>query len=62
MTTRKPKPANSPLIEEQPIEQLQLMPVGADPKTPARRYQNWPAQTELPVSFSLPNRGKTTIH
>jgi hypothetical protein len=62
MTTRKPKPAISPLIETQPTEQLQLMPVSADRKTPARGYQNWPAQIELPVSRSLPNRGKTTIH
>jgi hypothetical protein len=62
MTTRKPKPAISPLIEAQSTEQLQLMPVSADRKTPARGYQNWPAQTELPASCSLPNRGKTTIH
>jgi hypothetical protein len=62
MITRKPKPAISPLIEEQPSEQLQLMPVSADRKTPARGYQDWPAQTELPVSRSLPNRGRITIH
>jgi hypothetical protein len=62
MTTRKPKPPTSPLIEEQPTEQLQLMPVSADRKTPARGYQSWPNQAQLPVSGSLPNRGKTTIH
>ena len=62
MTTRKPKPGISPVIEELLTEQLRLMPVGADRKTPARGYQSWPAQTELPLRCSLPNRGKTTIH
>ena len=62
MTTRKPKPAISPLIEELPTEQLQLMPVSADRKTPARGYQNWRPRTEPPASFSLPNRGNATIH
>jgi hypothetical protein len=62
MTTRKPRPAISPLIEELPTEQLQLMPVSADRKTPARVYQNWAAQTKLPVSRSLPDREKITIH
>jgi hypothetical protein len=62
MTTRKPKPAISPLFEEWPTEQLQLMPVSADRKTPARGNQNWPAQAELPRIRSLPNRGKITLH
>ena len=62
MTTRKPKPAISPVIEELLTEQLRPMPVGADRKAPARGYQNWPAPTGLPVRCLLPNRGKTTIH
>ena len=61
MTTRKPKPPFSPLIEL-PTEQLQLVAVTVEHKPPARTGQNWQAETELPVGGSLPHRGKITLH
>jgi hypothetical protein len=61
MTTRKPKPTISPLIEL-PTEQLQLVAVTVEHKAPARAGQNWQAETELPVARSLPLRAKITLH
>jgi hypothetical protein len=63
MTTRKPKPNPnpSPLIEV-PTEQLQLVAVTVEHKAPARAGQNWQAETELPVTRSLPHPGKITLH
>ena len=61
MTTRKPKPTLSPLIEL-PTEQLQLMPVTFEHKATARAGQNRQARTEVPVGSSLPLPGKITLH
>jgi hypothetical protein len=62
MTTRKPKPTPSPLIEliELSTEQLQLVAVTAEPKAPPRRI--WGTGTEVPVLRVLPRRGKSTLH
>jgi hypothetical protein len=61
MTTRKPKPTFSALIEL-PTEQLQLVAANVEHKAPARAAQNWQAESELPVALSLPRRGKITLH
>jgi hypothetical protein len=60
MTTRKPKPkpAYPPLIEF-PTEQLQLVPVTVEHKSPAHAGQNWQADTDLP---SFPHPGRITYH
>lgn len=64
MTTRKPKPTPSPLIEmiELSTEQLQLVAVTAEPKAPPRAGQIWDTGTEVPVLRVLPRRGKSTLH
>lgn len=64
MTTRKPKPAPSPLIEliELSTEQLQLMPVTVEHKAPPRPGRSWERGTEVLVLRSLPQRGKNTLH
>jgi hypothetical protein len=63
MATRKlkPKPAYSPLIEW-PTEQLQLVPITVERKTPASGGQLWQVQTELPVARSSRRRSKITLH
>jgi hypothetical protein len=58
---RKPKPTYSPLIEW-PIEQLQLVPVTVECKTPIGAGASWLVETELPVARSLNHRGKITLH
>jgi hypothetical protein len=64
MTTRKPKPAPSPLIEliELSAEQLQLVSVTAEPKAPPRARPIWNTRTDVPVLRTLPTRGKNTLH
>jgi hypothetical protein len=59
MTTRKPKPTFSPLIEW-PTEQLQLVAVTVDHKVPARAGETRQIETQL--SRSLPQLGKVTLH
>jgi hypothetical protein len=63
MTTRKrkSKPTYSPLIEW-PTEQLQLVPVAVERKTPTGARASWPVETELPVAQSLNHRGKITLY
>ena len=61
MTTRKPKPTFSPLIELS-TQQLQLVPVTVEHKTPPYAGRIWQAETELPVARSFPPRGKITLH
>ena len=60
MTTRKPKPTPSPLIEliELSTEQLQLVTVTAEPKSAPRAVRG----TQVPVLRTLPARGKNTLH
>jgi hypothetical protein len=59
MTTRKPKPTHSPLIEW-PTEELPLVAVIVDEKEPARAAESGPVETEL--ERSLLQRGKITLH
>jgi hypothetical protein len=61
MTTRKPKPTYSPLIEW-PTEELPLVAVIVDEKEPVRAAESGPVETELPVERSLLQRGKITLH
>jgi hypothetical protein len=63
MTSRKRKsrPTYSPLIEW-PTEQLQLVPVTIERKTPIGASASWLVETELPVARSLNHRGKITLH
>jgi hypothetical protein len=61
MTTRKPKPTYSPLIEW-PTEKLQLVAVTVDHKVPPRTAVTRLVETELTVLRSLPERGMITIH
>jgi hypothetical protein len=61
MTTRKPKPTYSPLIEW-PTEKLQLVAVTVDHKVPPRTAETRLVETELTVLRSLPERGMITIH
>jgi hypothetical protein len=60
MTTRKQKPTFPTLIEL-PAEQLQLVTVTVDAKTPARGRQTRQVR-ELPATRALPRRGKVTLH
>jgi hypothetical protein len=60
MTTRKPKPTPSPLIEL--TEKLQLVAVTVEHKAPARAAWTWQAETELPAERSLPKRDKVVLH
>jgi hypothetical protein len=60
MTTRKPKPTLSSMIEL-PAERLQLATVTVDQKTPARAGRTCET-TEIPAARSLPRRGKVTLH
>jgi hypothetical protein len=61
MTTRKPKPTYSRLIELL-TEQLQLAPVIVEHKTPSRAGQPWQAEAEPPVARPLADRGNNTLH
>jgi hypothetical protein len=63
MTSRKRKsrPTYSPLIEW-PTEQLQLVPVTTERKTPIGASASWLVETALPVARSLNHRGKITLH
>jgi len=61
MTTRKPKLTLESMIEL-PAE-LQLATVTVEQKGPARDARTrHSTATELPVSTSLPRRGKITLH
>jgi hypothetical protein len=59
MTTRKPKPTFSPLIEW-PTEQLQPVAVSVEHKVPARTGGT--RQIEKQLSRALPQLGKVTVH
>jgi hypothetical protein len=61
MTTRKPKPACSPLIEW-PTEELQLLEVTVDHQEERTRAEIRQIEAELLVAESLPQRGKITLH
>jgi hypothetical protein len=61
MTTRKPKPTLSPLIELL-TEKLQLVAVTVEHKTPARAGWTWQAETEASGERSLPQRDKVVLH
>ena len=60
MTTRKHKLDFPPL--EWPTEQLQLVAVTVEHKPPAPAGQIRQADTKLPMTRSLPRRGKDTLH
>ena len=61
MTTRKPKPTLTPLIELL-TEKLRLVTVTVEPKVPARAAYNWQGETQMPAERSLPKRGKVVLH
>jgi hypothetical protein len=60
MTTRKHKLDFPPL--ECPTERLQLVPVTVEHKPSARAGRSWQADARLPVTRTLPPRGKITLH
>jgi hypothetical protein len=60
MTTRKPKPTLTSMIEL-PAEELRLATVTVEQKVPARGDQIRQA-TELSEGPSLHRRGKVTLH
>ena len=61
MTTRKPKPTLTPLIELL-TEKLQLVAVTGEHKVPARAGWTWQGETETPTERSLPKRDKVVLH
>ena len=61
MTTRKPKPTLTPLIELL-TEKLQLVAVTVEHKVPARAGYTWQGETQMPAEGSLPKRGKVVLH
>jgi hypothetical protein len=61
MTTRKPKPTLTPLIELL-TEKLQLVAVTVEHKVPARAGWTWQGETETPAERSLPKRDKVVLH
>jgi hypothetical protein len=61
MTTRKPKPTLTPLIELL-TEKLQLVAVTVEHKVPARGGWTWQGETETPAERSLPKRDKVVLH
>jgi hypothetical protein len=61
MTTRKPKPTLTPLIELL-TEKLQLVAVTVEHKVPAHSGWTWQGETETPAERSLPKRDKVVLH
>ena len=61
MTTRKPKPTLTPLIELL-TEKLQLVTVTVEHKVPARAGYTWQGETQMPAEKSLPERDKVVLH
>jgi hypothetical protein len=61
MTTRKPKPTLTPLIELL-TEKLQLVAVTVEHKVPVRAGWTWQAETATPAERSLPKRDKVVLH
>ena len=61
MTTRKPKPTLTPLIELL-TEKLQLVAVTVEHKVPPRAGWTWQGETETPAERSLPKRDKVVLH
>ena len=60
MITRKRKLILPSL--ESPTERLQLVAATVEYKPPAPASQVWRADAKLPVTRSLPPRGKITLH
>jgi hypothetical protein len=61
MTTRKPKPTLTPLIEL-PTEKLQLVTVTVEHKVQFRAGWTWRGETETPAERSLPKPDKVVLH
>jgi hypothetical protein len=60
MTTRKQKPTFPSMIEL-PTEQLQLTTVTVENKAPGR-VERIARATDVPAAWTLPRRGKVTLH
>lgn len=61
MTTRKPKPSLTPLIELL-TEKLQLVTVTVEHKVPVRGGYTWQGETQMQAERSLPRHDKVVLH